>query len=80
MNQPASLLSVNSSLKVTIYPEAQYSVFSAEVKYIMLCMVLWRWGEYPVDKSWFMARNRVSKGYWFIHLTCLSFVLIKKYD
>ena len=59
MNQPASLLSV----KVNIYPETQYNVFSAEVKYIMLCMDLWRRGEYPVDKSWFMARNRVSKGF-----------------
>jgi hypothetical protein len=58
MNQPASLLSV----KVSNYPETQYNVFSAEVKYIMLCMDLWRHGEYPVDKSWYLARNRVSKG------------------
>ena len=79
MNQPASPLSV-MSLKVNIYPDTQYNVFSAEVKYIMLCMNLWRQGEYPVDKSCFLARNRVSKGFWFIDSTCLWFMPIKKYD
>ena len=76
MNQPVSLLSV----KVNIYPETQYNVFSAEVKYIMLCMDLWRLREYLVDKSLFPARNRVNKGFWLIDLTCLWFTLIKNYD
>ena len=74
MNQPASLL----SLKVNNSADTQYNVFSAEVKYIMLCMDLWRLREYPVDKSRFLARNRDSKGFRIIDLTCLLFVLVNK--
>jgi hypothetical protein len=66
-NEPTSFaVDCELALKVNIYPDTQYNVFSAEVKYIMLCMDLWRHGEYPVDKSCFMARNCVSKGFWFI--------------
>jgi len=71
-NEPTSFAVVcYVSVKVNNYPETQYSVFSAQVKYIMLCMDLWRQGEYPVDKSSFPVRNRVSKGFQVVDLSCL---------
>ena len=45
----------------------------------MLCMVLWRCGEYPVDKSIVPTRNGVSKGFWLIDFRCLKIGVIKKY-
>jgi hypothetical protein len=58
LSQPA-LLFVK---KVNNQPDTQYSVFWRKVKYIMLCMVLWRYREYPVDKSIISTRDGVSKG------------------
>ena len=45
----------------------------------MLCMSLWRYREYPVDKLAFIARNGVSKGFWLIDFIYLEISLIKKY-
>jgi hypothetical protein len=45
----------------------------------MLCMALWRPGEYLVDKSVFIARNGVRKGFWLIDSIYLENSLIKKY-
>jgi hypothetical protein len=47
--------------KLNNQPDTQYSVFWLKVKYIMLCMVLWREGEYPVDKSVFLAEMASAK-------------------
>ena len=45
----------------------------------MLCMVLWRVGEYPVDKSIICTKNGVSKGSWLIDFLCIKTLAIKKY-
>jgi hypothetical protein len=47
--------------KLNNQPDTQYSVFWLKVKYIMLCMVLWREGEYPVDKSFFLLEMAPAK-------------------
>lgn len=46
----------------------------------MLCMSLWRQGEYPVDKSVLAVTNGVSKGFQSVAFVCLSSGAIKKYD
>jgi hypothetical protein len=66
-------------IKVKNQPDAQYSVFWRKVKYIMLCMVLWRYREYPVDKSVACTENGSSKGFWLIDFSCLKIRPIKKY-
>ena len=56
--KPASL---TNRQKLNNQPDIQYSVFWLKVKYIMLCMVLWREGEYPVDKSFFYWKWRQQR-------------------
>ena len=74
--QPISFV---SSYQVTIQPDTQYNVFSTQVKYIMLCMDLWRLREYPVDKLLFEAEKRTSKAFRWIDLLFRRFTVIKKY-
>jgi hypothetical protein len=45
----------------------------------MLCIVLWRGREYPVDKSDFIAVNGVSNGSWLFDCPYLKNKRIKKY-
>jgi hypothetical protein len=59
--------------KVNKQPDTQYNVFSLKVKYIMLCMDLWRQGEYPVDNSWLQLRVASAKAF-----TVLQFAIEKK--
>jgi hypothetical protein len=47
--------------KLNNQPDTQYSVFWLKVKYIMLCMVLWREREYLVDKSFFLQEMASAK-------------------
>ena len=64
---------------MNIQPDTQYNVFWRKVKYIMLCMVLWRHREYPVDKSGFITANGVSNGSWLFDYFYLINTRIKKY-
>ncbi len=54
-------------------------MFWAEVKYIMLCMDLWREGEYPVDKLLPMAAGGVSQGFQAIDFSNRKNERIKNY-
>ena len=74
--EPASR---QNSFQVNNKPDTQYSVFWRKVKYIMLCMVLWRLREYPVDKSEFISTNGASNGSWLFDFLHLKNTLIKKY-
>jgi hypothetical protein len=46
----------------------------------MLCISLWRYREYPVDKSAMMVTGSASKGFQSVDFGCRKSRAIKKYD
>ena len=60
-------------------PDTQYNVFGLQVKYIMLCMDLWREREYPVDKLRPAATRGISAGFQDIDFSDYEKLQIKNY-